>query len=54
MSDHSSARNRGIDLTGLSPLETTGVAISKAADPYGVTTSLLNAQMAWMMHPQEL
>ena len=31
-----------------------GVAVSKAADPYGVTASLLNAQAAWMMHPQEL
>ena len=30
------------------------MAISKAADPYGVTTSLLNAQIAWLMHPQEL
>ena len=54
MSDSSSVKNRGIDINGLSPLETAGMAISKAADPYGVTTSLLNAQMAWMMHPQEL
>ena len=54
MSDSSSVKSRGIDINGLSPLETAGMAISKAADPYGVTTSLLNAQMAWMMHPQEL
>jgi len=54
MSDSSSVRNHGIDIHDLSPLETAGMAISKAADPYGVTTSLLNAQMAWMMHPQEL
>ena len=54
MTNHSSVKNRGIDLNGPSPLETAGMAISKAADPYGVTTSLLNAQMAWMMHPQEL
>ena len=54
MPDSSSVRNHGIDIHDLSPLETAGMAISKAADPYGVTTSLLNAQMAWMMHPQEL
>jgi len=54
MSDNSSVRNHGIDIHDLSPLETAGMAISKAADPYGVTTSLLNAQMAWMVHPQEL
>ncbi len=54
MSDTSSVKNHGIDINGMSPLETAGMAISKAADPFGVTSSLLNAQMAWMMHPQEL
>jgi polyhydroxyalkanoate synthase subunit PhaC len=54
MSENSSARNHGIDINGLSPLESAGAAVSKAADPYGVTASLLNAQAAWLMHPQEL
>jgi len=54
MSGNSSARNNGIDTRTLSPLENLGDSVSKAIDPYGVTTSLLNAQMAWMMHPQEL
>ena len=54
MSESSSVKNHGIDINGMSPLETAGMAISKAADPFGVTSSLLNAQMAWMMHPQEL
>jgi polyhydroxyalkanoate synthase len=54
MSENSSTRNHGIDINGLSPLESAGAAVSKAADPYGVTASLLNAQAAWLMHPQEL
>ncbi len=54
MSGNSSAKNNGIDTRTLSPLESLGDSVSKAIDPYGVTTSLLNAQMAWMMHPQEL
>ena len=54
MSATSSARNNGIDLSTKSPLETVGTAMSKAIDPFGVTTSLLNAQMAWLLHPQEL
>jgi polyhydroxyalkanoate synthase len=47
-------QERSIDLDGLSPVETVGKAVSKAIDPFGATTSLLNAQMAWLMHPQEL
>ncbi|KAB2914452.1 MAG: alpha/beta fold hydrolase [Dechloromonas sp.] len=54
MSGNSSAKNGGLDMRTQSPLETLGNSVSKAIDPYGVTTSLLNAQMAWMMHPQEL
>jgi len=44
----------GLNMTEVSPLESAFKAVSKAVDPFGVTTSLLNAQMAWMMHPQEL
>ena len=54
MSANSSTRSNGVDISTLSPLETLGDSVSKAFDPYGVTTSLLNAQMAWMLHPQEL
>ena len=54
MSGNSSARSNGLELHTLSPLETLSNSISKALDPYGVTTSLLNAQAAWLMHPQEL
>jgi polyhydroxyalkanoate synthase len=54
MSGNTSTRNGSIDMHAHSPLETLGDSVSKAIDPYGVTTSLLNAQMAWLMHPQEL
>ncbi len=54
MSESSSAKRRGIDINGVTPLESAGMAVSKAADPFGVTTSLLTAQVAWMLHPQEL
>ena len=49
MSENSSARNHGIDINGMSPLESAGMAVSKAADPYGVTASLLNAQAALLI-----
>jgi len=54
MSAHASNRNHGIDLRHESPLETLGHAVSRAFDPYGVTTSLIQAQLSWMLHPQEL
>ena len=54
MSETSRGKNHGIDINGMSPLETAATAVSKAADPFGVTSSLLNAQSAWVMHPQEL
>jgi len=49
-----SKHHNGIDISHLSPVESLGKVFSNAIDPYGVTTSMLNAQMAWMMHPQEL
>jgi polyhydroxyalkanoate synthase len=54
MSGNSSAQHNGIGVNSLNSVESIGKAISQAFDPYGVTTSLLNAQVAWMMHPQEL
>jgi len=44
----------GFDLTGLSTIEGMTTSLQQRIDPFGVTTSLLNAQAAWMMHPQEL
>ena len=54
MSDNSSRRHVASDLASLSPVESMIDSVNKAIDPFGVTTSLLNAQMAWLMHPQEL
>lgn len=54
MSGNSAAKHDSLDLGSLSPAESIGKAVSKAIDPFGMTTSLLNAQVAWMMHPQEL
>ncbi len=54
MAGNGSAKNNGIDTHQPSPLESLGKAVSQAVDPFGVTTSMLGAQMAWMMHPQEL
>ncbi|MDD2884904.1 MAG: alpha/beta fold hydrolase [Dechloromonas sp.] len=53
MSEAHVKHDKRIDFDGLAPFETVSQAVSKAIDPFGVTTSLLNAQMAWLMHPQE-
>lgn len=50
----SSRGHRGADLADASPLENMMSSIGKQLDPFGVTTSILNAQTAWLMHPQEL
>ena len=54
MSGNGNGRHNGLNINQPSPVESLGKAVSNAIDPYGVTTSLLNAQMAWLMHPQEL
>lgn len=54
MSDNEAAKCGGKEINSPSPIECINSAISKAVDPYGVSSSLLNAQMAWLMHPQEL
>ena len=42
MSESSSVKNHGIDINVMSPLETAGMAISKAADPdHPIVTSLM-------------
>ena len=42
------------DWVGTSMIEGMMASLQQRIDPFGVTTSLLNAQAAWMMHPQEL
>lgn len=42
------------ELVAATPLEEIHHAINKQLDPFGVVTSLGNAQMAWLMHPLEL
>jgi polyhydroxyalkanoate synthase len=44
----------GVDVTGLSTIEGLVTTLQQRLDPFGVMTSMLNAQAAWMMHPQEL
>ena len=41
------------DITGLDPLRQALAEAQQRVDPFGVMTSLLNAQVAWMLHPQE-
>ena len=37
-----------------SSLESLAKAMNAVVDPFGITVSMLNAQTAWMLHPQEL
>lgn len=53
MSSSASDNQQGVDLRTASPIENAIYSIGKAMDPFGAVASLLNAQMAWMMHPQE-
>ncbi len=50
----SSKDHKGFDLSISSPMELFSESLGKHLDPFGVTTSMLNAQMAWLMHPQEM
>jgi polyhydroxyalkanoate synthase len=51
----SSSEHKSIDFSeATNPLEVMGENISKHLDPFGVASSVLNAQAAWLMHPQEL
>ena len=47
-------KSSDIDLTGVRTYEGMMSTLQQRVDPFGVTTSILNAQVAWMMHPQEL
>jgi polyhydroxyalkanoate synthase len=50
----SSKDHKGFDLDTPTPLETLGKDLSNQLDPFGVTTSMISAHMAWLMHPLEL
>jgi polyhydroxyalkanoate synthase len=43
-----------IDLTGVKTYEGLMTALQQRIDPFGATTSMLHAQAAWLMHPQEM
>ena len=47
-------QNHSVGQQGATMIEEAMASVQKRFDPFGVTTSLLNAQAAWMMHPQEL
>ncbi len=51
---HVSGGHHSIDFFSASPVEEVMGSAARQFDPFGVTTSLLNAQTAWLMHPQEL
>ena len=56
MSRNGSAEKKttDLDLTGIGAYEDLMRKLEQRIDPLGVMTSILNAQVAWMMHPQEL
>jgi polyhydroxyalkanoate synthase subunit PhaC len=50
----SAKSHHSADLGAMSQAEALGRSLAQKFDPFGVTTSLLGAQMAWLLHPQEL
>ena len=44
----------GVDFKGLTPVEMAVQAVNRATDPFGIVSSQVHAQLAWLMHPQEL
>lgn len=55
MSQHSSSKgHKSSDFTAATPIEQLVGDFGKRLDPFGVTSSMLNAQVAWLMHPQEM
>lgn len=49
-----SRQHNTFDLRGNTLAERLGEKLGQQFDPFGVATSIVNAQMAWLMHPQEL
>ncbi len=54
MSVHRTGRREGVDCESPTPLETAIQTFNKRVDPFGIVASQLNAQLAWLLHPQEL
>lgn len=54
MGNGSSSKHRSFNPKTPSPIESIAAALGDSVDPYGVASSMINAQMAWLMHPQEL
>jgi polyhydroxyalkanoate synthase len=50
----SSKKNPETNLSSVSTPAEMAAALQQEMDPYGMMTSVLNAQTAWLMHPQEL
>jgi polyhydroxyalkanoate synthase len=46
--------NPATDLSGGNPLAGMAASLQQSLDPYGMMTSVANAQAAWLLHPQEL
>lgn len=44
----------GADLAAAQSVAAASAALGQSIDPFGMMTSLANAQAAWLMHPQEL
>jgi len=53
MSNRHTTHLDGVERKGLAGLESAIRAINKQADPFGIISSQINAQVALMMHPQE-
>ena len=43
-----------LDLAGTGLVENMITSLQQRLDPFGVTTSLMNAQSAWQLHPVEM
>jgi polyhydroxyalkanoate synthase len=52
--NETTSHTRQANLNDTSSIEGLMTAVQQRIDPFGVTTSMLNAQAAWLMHPQEL
>ena len=50
----SQEKNFNTGLSGVNPVAGMAASLQQSLDPYGMMTSVANAQMAWLMHPQEL
>ncbi|WP_153115488.1 PHA/PHB synthase family protein [Rhodocyclus tenuis] len=52
--DFSARNHHGIDVAGASFLESVNTAVQERIDPFGLSSSIVNAYAAWLLHPLEL